>query len=57
MRHAGALLVAVTAFVSVKIALKLMAPGETAELLVTAIAAAVIAGVFTRHVRSRERGS
>ncbi len=57
MRHAGALLVAVVVFVAVKILLKLVSPGDTAELLVTVVAAAVIAGVFTRHIGRRRRGS
>ena len=56
MRHVGALLVAVAAFVAVKVLLKLVAPGETTELLLTAVAAAVIAGVFTRHVKVQKRG-
>ncbi len=57
MRHAGALLAAVAAFVAVKVLLKLAALNETAELLATAVAAAVIAGIFTRHVGARRRGS
>ncbi len=57
MRHAGALLVAVAAFIAVKVLLKLAPMGETVELLVTVAAAAAIAGVFTRHVGKRERGN
>ncbi len=57
MRHAGAVLAAVAAFVVVKILLKLAALNDTAELLVTAVAAAVIAGVFTRYIGLRRRGS
>ncbi len=57
MKLVGAFLAAVAAFVVVKVLLKLAAPGETMELLLTAVAAAVIAGVFTRHLRAQNRES
>ncbi len=57
MKLVGAFLAAVAAFVVVKVLLKLAAPGETMELLLTAVAAAVIAGIFTRHLRAQNRES
>jgi len=56
MRVVVALAVAVAAFVAVKVLLRLVALEDTAELLITAVAAAVIGGVFTRYVAAGRTG-
>jgi len=48
------LLVAVGCFIVVKLALGIAPLNETAKLLITTVAAAIIAGLFTRHVRARK---
>ncbi len=53
---AGPLIFAVGAFVLVKLALGIAPLNETAKLVLTAAAAAVIAGIFTRRVRARKGG-
>ena len=48
------LLVAVGWFIVVKMALGIAPLNDTAKLLITTVAAAIIAGLFTRHVRARK---
>jgi hypothetical protein len=50
------LLAAVGCFIVVKLALGIAPLNDTARLLITTVAAAIIAGLFTRHVRARKGG-
>ena len=52
----GPLALAVGCFVLVKVALAFSPLNGNANLLITTAAAAIIAGVFTRHVRARKGG-
>ena len=50
----GPLVLAVGCFVLVKVALAFSPLNGNANLLITTVAAAIIAGIFTRHVRARK---
>ena len=50
------LVVAVGCFILVKVALAFSPLNGNANLLITTVAAAIIAGIFPRHVRARKGG-